>query len=106
MLEGVMPYLLRPPTDQEQRLGIGLIEHLQLLGGQGLTDSTAEVAIAVMLALYANHRREMSPSDTQALDRILDAARKIHGQHRDLVLRTGDDFKRAVVSLHEAGKLS
>lgn len=100
-----MPYLMRAPTDVEQRLGAGMVAHLQTLGGEGLTDSTAEIAIAVMLALYVQHRAALSPADKEALTRIVDATRKIAGMQQSLQLRTGDDFKRSVISERERGKL-
>lgn len=102
MLDLPAPVLLRPVTDQEAGLGSGLIAHLAALGDEGLTDSTAEIAIACMLAMYAEHRRELR--DTAALQRIHDAARTLFEQGRFRLL-TGDDYARHVSDEYGAGRL-
>jgi hypothetical protein len=102
MLETIMPYLARPVTDAEARLGAGLIDHLTQLGGEGLVDSTAEIGIAVMLAMYATHRRECG--DLAALDRIVGNAREILRQGR-FELRVGEDFAQMVAGEIAAGRV-
>ena len=102
MLESVMPYLARPVTDAEARLGAGLIDHLTALAGEGLTDQQGEVAMACMLAMYATHRRECG--DSAALDRILGNAREIDRQGR-FALRVGEDFQRMVAGEIAAGRV-
>ena len=102
MLEQTMPTLLRPVTDQEARLAAGMIEHLARLGDAGLTDSTAEITIACMLAMYAEHRRELL--DTQALQRVFDSALTLYRDGRFRLL-TGDDYARHVADEYAAGRL-
>lgn len=102
MLELAMPLLERPVTDVEAALGAGMINHLADLSDQGLTDSTAEVAIGCMLAMYAEHRRELR--DPHALDRILDTARKLFAAGR-FRLVTGDAYAKAVADEFGAGRL-
>jgi hypothetical protein len=97
-----MPVLMRPVSDTEARLGAGMIEHLARLGGAGLTDATAEIAIACMLAMYAEHRREMG--DAQALQRMLDSALSLYRDGRFRLL-TGDDHARFVADEYAAGRL-
>ncbi len=97
------PYLLRPPTDVEERLGGMLIGYLQHLGGEGLTDATAEIGIACMLALYAEHRHLLD--DRDALKRIYENACNIRDRALTPGLRTGDQFKRAVSAEFESGRM-
>lgn len=103
MLEHHMPYLLRPPTDVESRLGTMLIAYLQHLGGEGLTDATAEIGIACMLAQYAEHRRLVG--DLDALERLRQNTLAMLDRNLAPQLRVGDDFKRAVQVEHESGRL-
>lgn len=105
MLNTVNSYLLRPVTDDEAKLGTLLIDELTRLGGEGLTDTKAEVAMMVMLALYAHHRDLCG--DRGALKRMHEGAQEIlrREQHKTIALRTGDDFKRQAVSEYERGDL-
>lgn len=103
MLETAMPYLMRPLTDQEARLGLGMIDHLQRLGGEGLTDQQAEVAMMCMLAIYAQHR--MALGDMQAPRRIYEGAAEIVRSGR-FAMRRGDDFARMVKGEIESGRLT
>jgi len=96
-----MPVLARPVTDAEATLGGGLIAHLNALGGDGLTDQTGEIAIACMLAMYAEHRRELK--DLRALDRITDNARQLVEQGRFRLL-TGDAYAKHVADDVGAGR--
>lgn len=102
MLENHMPYLIRPVTDTEAALGAGIIAELSRLGGEGLTDATAEVGIMCALAMYAEHRRELD--DPQALQRIADGARRLYDSRR-FALRVGEDFARMVQGEIDAGRL-
>lgn len=101
-LSAHVPALLRPVTDREARLGAGMIAHLADLGDAGMDDATGEVAMAVMLALYAEHRREMR--DDRSLDRLFDSARRLYasGQFRML---TGDAYAKHVADEMGAGRL-
>ena len=102
MLESVMPYLARPVTDAEARLGAGLIDHLTALAGEGLTDQQGEVAMACMLAMYALHRRHLG--DVDALSQLYAVAREVDRQGR-FALRVGEDFQRMVAGEIAAGRV-
>jgi len=103
MLEAVMPYLLRQPTDKEARLGAGIIDDISRLGGEGLTDGEAEVGIMCALAMYAEHRKECG--DPHALERIRDGALRLFHSGR-FRLKVGEDFARMVQAEVESGRLS
>lgn len=64
MLEEVMPYLYRPLEDDELRLGAALINGLMEV--PGLTDAKGEVALAVCVALYLDHRAKMGDANAKA----------------------------------------
>lgn len=103
MLETVMPYLLRQPTDKEASLGAGIINDISRLGGEGLTDGEAEVGIMCALAMYAEHRKEMG--DSTALERIRDGAARLFQSGR-FRMKVGEDFARMVQTEVESGRLS
>lgn len=46
-----------------------MIDHLQGLGGEGLTDSQAEIAMSCMLCIYAQHRATLQ--DRIAIKRMV-----------------------------------
>lgn len=91
MLERVMPVLARPVKDKEATLAAELLEYL--MQKDGLHDEEAEVAFAVAMAMYCEHRRLMK--DIAAPRRIFDNINEImrSGQFR---MRTGEDFVRMV----------
>lgn len=88
MLEEVMPYLYRPLTDEEMRLGASLIN--ALMDVPGLTDDKGELAIAVCCCLYLDHRAKMG--DNQAKARLFENIDAIRASGQ-LQLATGAQMR-------------
>ncbi|MCG3134210.1 MAG: hypothetical protein HMLKMBBP_01502 [Planctomycetes bacterium] len=76
--EGIAPVeslLVRPLTDKEAHIGQAIIDGLMTM--EGLTDSEAEAAFGVALAIYARHRQALPQRDMNAIARVAETATKI-----------------------------
>lgn len=100
MLETVMPYLYRPLTDDELRLGASLIN--ALMDVPGLTDDKGELAIAVCCSIYLDHRAKFGDGQAKArLFENIDNIRKsgqlqlaTGAQMRDHAIKVVDKYRK------------
>lgn len=99
MLEQMMPYLARPPTDKEWTLAVDFLGYWA--SKPGLCDDEAEIAMAIALSMYIEHRRLMGDSDAES--RLAENIRRAK-QWKRHELVTGDDAKRRILCEYEAGR--